>query len=311
MTEKSERPSAKKPDAAPKTLFVISPIGRPGTAEHHAAKLVLDYVIKKAFREPDWFVVRADEESAPDSITTQVIDRIVKSDLIVADLTDHNPNVFYEVALAHGYQKPLILMIREGQTIPFDVTDQRAINYELTDPASVDGAIKALRMSAAHLEKADGPPRTPLTAYGAFAAIATGGAGGDSNDAIALALQDLSTRLGRMERRSLAPAAVYETGGIWTWDSGAGRSGDSAAGQELRAIQRRLGALQADLTTVEAQLDSLSLSIEDAGTEVSGTPEGVVGVVTERAKLMDRRELLLSKIRDFRARELAYLRMTQ
>lgn len=79
-----------------KSVFVISPIGTPGTDIHRHASNVLTYVIKKALCEPDWTVVRADEESTPDSIGQRVVDRVIKSDLIVADLTGHNPNVFYD-----------------------------------------------------------------------------------------------------------------------------------------------------------------------------------------------------------------------
>jgi len=106
---KSARTTAPGPEA--RTVFVVSPIGKSGTPEYRRAKLVLDFIIKKAFPKPHWTVVRADDEESPDSISTQVIRRIRESDLIVADLSGHNPNVFYELAVAHGYERPVIHMI--------------------------------------------------------------------------------------------------------------------------------------------------------------------------------------------------------
>lgn len=182
------------------TVFVISPIGKQGSPEHHAAKQVLDYLIKKVFLSPQWEVIRADDESAPDSITTQVIDRIVNSDLIVADLTDHNPNVFYELAVAHGYQRPVIQIMKDGQSAPFDVVDQRVIFYDMTDPASVDTAKEALLQSADWLRDHSEQSRSPLTAHGKFTAISSGAPAGGANEAIADSLNEIVSRLSRLER---------------------------------------------------------------------------------------------------------------
>lgn len=162
-----------------RSVFVISPIGSSGTAEHRRYRNTLDYIVKKAFTRPDWEVVRADDETSPDSITTQVIGRIVESDLIVADLTDHNPNVFYELAVAHGYRKPVIHMMEEGQKVPFDVVDQRVIFYDLTNPESVDKAQSGLVSSARWLDDNPSLARNPLSAYDQFSVISHGGNGGD------------------------------------------------------------------------------------------------------------------------------------
>lgn len=198
-----ERDGNTAPVSGTRTVFVVSPIGKSGTPEHRRAKLVLDFIIKKAFPRPGWTVVRADDEESPDSISTQVIRRIRESDLVVADLSGHNPNVFYEVAVAHGYERPIIHMITAGETMPFDIADQRAIFYELEDPESVDSAIK--KMSASQLWL-DGNPdrlRTPLSTYGAFTAISSTQPGSESNEAIAEALSEIVHRLGRLERRSI------------------------------------------------------------------------------------------------------------
>ncbi|MDD7929887.1 hypothetical protein [Microbacterium thalli] len=191
-----------------RSIFVISPIGSPGTAEHRRYRHTLDYIVKKAFTAPDWEVVRADEETSPDSITTQVIGRIVESDLIVADLTDHNPNVFYELAVAHGYQKPVIHLMQEGQKVPFDVVDQRVIFYDLSDPESVDKARSGLAKSAAWLDENPNQSRNPLSAYGQFSVISSASGGGERGEAVAEAIDQLSRQVARIDARMRNGAPV-------------------------------------------------------------------------------------------------------
>ncbi|HKS40840.1 MAG TPA: hypothetical protein VJX74_09545, partial [Blastocatellia bacterium] len=50
--------------------------------------------------------------------------------LIIADLTGMNPNVFYDVGYADALGKTVILLIQQGDDIPFDLQSQRHINYE-------------------------------------------------------------------------------------------------------------------------------------------------------------------------------------
>ncbi len=153
---------------APKSVFVVSPIGSPGSPEAAKAALVLQYIVREALPAPEWDVVRADEETDPSSITNKVIERIVNSDLIVADLTDHNPNVFYELAVAHGYRKPVVTIMTEGQKIPFDIVDLRTVFYDLANPASVHSAKERLRSSAQTVLSADAPINNPLVGYEIF-----------------------------------------------------------------------------------------------------------------------------------------------
>jgi hypothetical protein len=121
---------------AKKTCFVISPIGSDASDQRKRSDLVLKHIFKVALEPLGYTVVRADEISEPGSITLQVLERILSSDLVIADLTDHNPNVFYELAVRHASEKPVIHVIATGQKIPFDIADMRTISVD-TD---LDGA---------------------------------------------------------------------------------------------------------------------------------------------------------------------------
>lgn len=264
---------------AQRTVFVVSPIGKSGTADFERGRLVLNYIVKKAFPAPAWQVIRADEEESPDSITTQVIDRIVKSDLIVADLTGHNPNVFYELAVAHGYARPVIHIITEGESMPFDIVDQRAIFYDLTNPASVDDAIKKMANSQMWLD--DNPaPRTPLSAHGLFTAISSTPPGSESNEAIAEALSSIVLRLTKIERNTVSRGGPR--GG--TLEDGRSRllspfeevTADTSVGSIIRMLRR-----------VDALLDGTS----EGGSGFKGTPGEMTRLMDQKAHLLRELEL--------------------
>lgn len=60
-------------------------------------------------------------------ISRQIIERLINADVVVADLSGHNPNVFYELAMRHAFTKPSILLYDPALPLPFDVKDLRAI----------------------------------------------------------------------------------------------------------------------------------------------------------------------------------------
>jgi hypothetical protein len=119
-----------------KSCFVISPIGEPDSPHREHADAVFDYIIKPAAERAGYAAVRADHEARPGLITDQMYDRILGDELVIVVLTFHNPNVFYELAIAEAAAKPLILLIERGHSIPFDIKDRRIIEYDLK-PQSV------------------------------------------------------------------------------------------------------------------------------------------------------------------------------
>jgi len=248
-----------------KIVFLVSPIGKPGSPEHHAARLVRDYLVKKVFQAPEWRVVRADDESSPDSITTQVIERLVTADLIVADLTDHNPNVFYELAVAHGYERPIIQIMKDGQSIPFDVGDQRVIFYDLADPASVDAAKEALALSAQWLVDHPDERRSPLTAHGKFTAISSSVPAGGPNEAIADALNEMVVRMSRLERQqrevevARARLSADRRGRVVSTPSSVKSVREPNAAElltELELVESRLASLTSRLESIDNATDN-------------------------------------------------------
>jgi len=77
-------------------------------------------------------VRRADDFFTAHSVVQDIWKAIVSARLIVADCTDRNPNVFYEIGLAHTIGKPTILLTQKSEDVPFDLRHLRYIAYQLT-----------------------------------------------------------------------------------------------------------------------------------------------------------------------------------
>lgn len=90
----------------------------------------MEHIIEESLADFDYTPIRADQMTEPGSITAQIIEKIVECDLLIADLTHHNPNVFYELAVRHATAKPYIQLIDKSQSIPFDISDLRTIQYD-------------------------------------------------------------------------------------------------------------------------------------------------------------------------------------
>jgi hypothetical protein len=113
-----------------KICFYVTPIGEPESEERKHADLFLSSIVEPALNQFDLRVVRADQIGKPGMITAQVIEHVVKSRLVVADLSFHNPNVFYELSLRHACRLPTVQLIRACDRIPFDLDQFRTIQVD-------------------------------------------------------------------------------------------------------------------------------------------------------------------------------------
>ena len=79
-----------------KICFYVTPIGDPDSEQRQHADLFLNSIIEPAVEEFGLKVVRADQIGKPGMITAQTIEHVIRARLVIADLSFHNPNVFYE-----------------------------------------------------------------------------------------------------------------------------------------------------------------------------------------------------------------------
>ncbi len=107
---------------------------------------VYSELIKKPLEEVGFVVERADSQLNQRSILQDIVRGIASADLIVADLSDMNPNVMYELGLAHALEIPTILLTQNINELPFDLRAYRANEYSVhfSEAAKIQDAVRTL-----------------------------------------------------------------------------------------------------------------------------------------------------------------------
>jgi nucleoside 2-deoxyribosyltransferase len=93
-------------------------------------------------------VVRIDEKAGPGVIFRDIQRELEQAEIIIAEITPANPNVFYELGYAHALGKPTILLARRGAELPFDIQSFRVVFYDDT----IGGKVEVERNLQRHLE---------------------------------------------------------------------------------------------------------------------------------------------------------------
>ena len=92
---------------------------------------IFNDLIKPALEEVGYDVKRADSIVNQQNILKDVVRGIAEADLVVADLTSVNPNVFYELGISHTMQKPTVLLTQSIEDVPFDLKSYRVVQYSV------------------------------------------------------------------------------------------------------------------------------------------------------------------------------------
>jgi hypothetical protein len=106
-------------------LFVVMQFGEPYDVLYHD-------VIEPVAEAMDFAPYRADDVYRPGLVLQDIIQGLVESEVIVAEISPRNPNVFYELGYAHALGKPTILLAERGRELPFDIRGYRCIFYDNT-----------------------------------------------------------------------------------------------------------------------------------------------------------------------------------
>ena len=109
-----------------RNIFVLMPFAED-------MKVVYDEGIEPTARQFDLSVARADNFFTREAVMTDVWLGIFLADIVIADCTNRNVNVFYELGMAHTIGKATIILAQEKEDIPFDIRHLRHIIYEQSD----------------------------------------------------------------------------------------------------------------------------------------------------------------------------------
>lgn len=155
--------------------FVAVQIGDPGTPERTRADDITDYVISPVAKEFDLRVVRSDREATPGRITHQIIRSLLEARVVIADVTGKNPNVYYELAVAHSFTRPVIMLVDSPDNIAFDTKDERVIalgSYDGRLPAArADDAQSDLRKTLSIVLQEDYEPTSLVSEVGGIRSL--------------------------------------------------------------------------------------------------------------------------------------------
>lgn len=111
--------------SAEQQIFVLMPFSpnlRPVYDDH----------IKKVARDLGIQVSRADDIFSNEAIIEEIWNAIYGATVLIADCTGRNPNVFYEIGIAHTLGKPVVLIAQDLNDVPFDLRHLRIVTYEYT-----------------------------------------------------------------------------------------------------------------------------------------------------------------------------------
>lgn len=140
LAEDEEELSARFPESLGRPVenlcFVLMPFRDP-------FKDVYESAIRPAVQASGLECLRADEMLKPRRIMDDILESIMASRVLVADLTERNPNVFYELGWSHALGKDVVLLTQKDEDVPFDLRDIRYIRYS-ADEAGLDQLRKTL-----------------------------------------------------------------------------------------------------------------------------------------------------------------------
>ena len=108
--------------------FIITPIGKEDAPIRRHIDGIIDAAIMPVMGN-DYEILVSHRIFEMGSINKQIIELIYKSDLVIANLTETNPNVMYELAIRHTLGLPVVTIAEKGTELPFDVSTERTIFY--------------------------------------------------------------------------------------------------------------------------------------------------------------------------------------
>jgi nucleoside 2-deoxyribosyltransferase/phage shock protein A len=126
---------------------------------------VYNEVMEPALEEVGYEINKADSIDSQQNILEDIIRGISEADLLIADLTSSNPNVFYELGIAHGLGIPTVLITQDLEEVPFDLRAYKIIEYstEFTEIGDLQNELREIGEKHLDGEMTFGSPVSDFT----------------------------------------------------------------------------------------------------------------------------------------------------
>jgi hypothetical protein len=168
--------------------------------------------LKPILHDLGYEVYVAHEISITGSISRQVIDHILEDDLVLANLSELNPNVMYELAVRHCTGKPVVAIAENGTRLPFDIADERTVFYtnDMRGVYELTPALRAAIESVSDKKESDNPVlrarehKTLLTSLDQ----------GDANAILVERLENIESTLNSLLRFQRSPSRQRDDVGL-------------------------------------------------------------------------------------------------
>lgn len=196
--------------------FVIAPIGDPRTETRRQTDGLLREAIRPVIEDDLGLEVTAAHElPEAGSITRQVLQHLLEAELVVADLTELNANVMYELAVRHAKGRPVVPIAERGTSLPFDITTERTIFYE--EGFHGLSKLKPKLVEAAQAALEDQEPDNPIYRAKQDFAMREAVAGDDKMEFILDRLDDIESSLSHT-RSGIGRSSDEEHGAFSYWE---------------------------------------------------------------------------------------------
>jgi hypothetical protein len=254
-----------------RSAFVVAPIGERGSAVRRHTDGLLLAVVRPVLADLGFEVSVAHEIALPGSITQQIIEHLLRDDLVIVDLTGHNPNVMYELAVRHAARLPVVTIAESGTVLPFDVSSERTIFYtnDLQGSEELKPQLRqAVQDSLAHPE-VDNPIYRVVTA----SIIREVSSPDDAQQYILNRLDSIQDALNRLDRLNRRPSLARPAPADWV-TSLAETAAQSDVWNDPRMLSYWLTISHPDRDHIKALYNVLRDKLAERSDKGSDEPEG-------------------------------------
>lgn len=135
------------PPTDKQTCFVVMPFS--ATTQYHTADYWTTHynaVLRPAIEQDSGLIA---ERSAPlrGDLLRDIIAKLITSPIVLADITDSNANVYWELGVRESFRNGTIIVAQNGTKLPFDISGRGVLFYETSDPRSMGDLRKAIGLA--------------------------------------------------------------------------------------------------------------------------------------------------------------------